>query len=237
MLIYKDIKQSSKLKFEQREDTMKFLHRNKDLLNTNKFSESDYYVLSYEELLKVNGRGSTPSGGTTGPTGPTGGGYGTCAGGGAITSGNGSGSSSSGGSQNNNSQIQTTVNYSKASYALVEGVGFVTESIQQGCYTDKNNKLTVSNMAAFSGANNTSSVDNYTFYGNVTLIIDGYEVETKTITAPSGSNVWDGTYDYIGNVTFDTPIPTYGSVEIKSDIDMLINHASVNFATNTSKLR
>lgn len=64
---------------------MKTLHRNKKRLNANTLNESDYFVLSYEELLKVNGRGSTPSA-TPGPTGPTGGGYGTCAGGGAITS-------------------------------------------------------------------------------------------------------------------------------------------------------
>ena len=47
---------------------MKTLHRNKKRLNANTLNESDYYVLTYEELLKVNGRGSTPSGGNTGPT-------------------------------------------------------------------------------------------------------------------------------------------------------------------------
>ena len=44
-------------------------------------------------------------------------------------------------------------------------------------------------------------------------------------------------YDYIGNVTFDTTIPSYGSVEIKSNIDMLVNKSAINFATNTNKLR
>ena len=44
-------------------------------------------------------------------------------------------------------------------------------------------------------------------------------------------------YDYIGNVTFDITIPSYGSVKIKSNIDMLVNNSAINFATNTNKLR
>ena len=89
---------------------------------------------------------------------------------------------------------------------VVEGVGLVSESIKQGCYTDSNNKLTVSNMGLFSDKNNTSSVDSYEFFGEITLVIDGREVETKQITTTSGSNIWDGNYDYIGNVSFDTII-------------------------------
>ena len=38
-------------------------------------------------------------------------------------------------------------------------------------------------------------------------------------------------------VTFDTPIPNYGSVEIESNIDMSVNNAFVNFATNVNKIR
>ncbi len=72
---------------------MKFLRHNKNQLNQNNFSKSDYFVLSYEQLLNVNGAGSstnkssTPSSNTTTSTtssGPTSG-YGTCAGGGAVT--------------------------------------------------------------------------------------------------------------------------------------------------------
>lgn len=62
---------------------MKLLHHNKNLLNKKIFSKSNYFVLSYEQLLKVNGAGSSSS--STSPSGPSGG-YGTCAGGGATTS-------------------------------------------------------------------------------------------------------------------------------------------------------
>lgn len=62
---------------------MKFLHHNKKMLNNIPFSKSDYFVLSYEQLLKVNGAGSSPN--TPSTSGPTSG-YGTCAGGGAVTS-------------------------------------------------------------------------------------------------------------------------------------------------------
>ena len=221
---------------------MKFLQKRQ---NEKSFTKSEYVVLSYEQLLQVNGAGGSSSGGG-GPSGPSGNltdrgypssteGYNT------NSSTNSNNSSSSNNSPNapsySNTKIQTTIDYSKTSYAVVEGVGLVSESIKQGCYTDSNNKLTVSNMGLFSDKNNTSSVDSYEFFGEITLVIDGREVETKQITTPSGSNIWDGNYDYIGNVTFDTTIPSYGSVEIKSNIDMLVNNSAINFATNTNKLR
>ena len=49
---------------------MSFLRHNKKGLNTGTFSESDYSVLDYEQLLAVNGAGG--SGGGGGPSGPTG---------------------------------------------------------------------------------------------------------------------------------------------------------------------
>ena len=258
-----------------------FFLRQKKLLNTGVFSEADYTVLNYEQLLEVNGAGGSGSGGGGGggPSGPTGGsgsnltdqgypsstdynpgippsngpytgsnltdqGYpsstdpnpGTPPSSGPYTSG--SGSCGGGGSNNSsyNSKIQTSVAYSKPGYVLVEGVGLVGETILQGCYTDGNNKLTVSSSGFFSGKDN-ASVDSYRFYGEITLIVNGQEVETKTITAPTGSYVYDGSFNMIGDVTFDTSIPTYGSVAIKSDIDMVVNHTSVNFASNTTTLR
>ena len=222
---------------------MKFLRHNKRGLNEGTFSESDFSVLNYEQLLQVNGAGGGSGGG---------------GGGGGQPSPSSSSSSSSSNSGNlsdrgypsstdynagnytnsgSNSKIQTTINYSKASYASVEGVGLVAETIKQGCYTDDNKKLTVSNTGLFSGKNNSSSIDSYKFGGEITLIIDGKEVESKYITSSYGDKIWDGDYDYIGNVTVDTPIPDYGSVEIKSNIDMSVNGASVEFNSNTSKLR
>ena len=185
---------------------MKFLQKRQ---NEKSFTKSDYVVLSYEQLLQVNGAGGSSSGGG-GPSGPSGNltdrGYPSSTEG--YNTNNSNNSTSSNNSPNapsySNTKIQTTIDYSKTSYAVVEGVGLVSESIKQGCYTDSNNKLTVSNMGLFSDKNNTSSVDSYEFFGEITLVIDGREVETKQITTPSGSNIWDGNYDYIGNVTFDT---------------------------------
>ena len=37
-------------------------------------------------------------------------------------------------------------------------------------------------MGLFSDKNNTSSVDSYEFFGEITLVIDGREVETKQIS-------------------------------------------------------
>ena len=52
---------------------MIFLHRNRKGLNTRVFSESDYVVLNYEQLLKVNGAGGGSGGGGGGsPSGPSG---------------------------------------------------------------------------------------------------------------------------------------------------------------------
>ena len=76
---------------------------------------------------------------------------------------------------------QKRIGKGKKHYAVVEGVGLESESIKQGCYTDSNNKLTVSNMGLFSDKKNTSSVDSYEFFGEITLVIDGREVETKQI--------------------------------------------------------
>ena len=49
---------------------MILFHLNKKRLNENSFTESDYVVLSYEQLLKVNGAGSGSGGGSSG--GPSG---------------------------------------------------------------------------------------------------------------------------------------------------------------------
>lgn len=48
---------------------MKFLQRNKKVLSTKILSESDYFVLTYEQLIMVNGAGSSSKGGT--PAGPS----------------------------------------------------------------------------------------------------------------------------------------------------------------------
>ena len=47
---------------------MKFLRRNKIGRNTKLLCKSDYYVLDYEQLLMVNGTGSTPSSTTSTPS-------------------------------------------------------------------------------------------------------------------------------------------------------------------------
>ena len=132
--------------------------------------------------------------------------------------------------------IRGTHTYSKLSYALIEGVGFVAESIKQGYFVDENNQLSVTNCGSFSQKNNIT-VDSYVFYGEITLILDGEKKETKVITVPKEDRIWDGTYDYIGAVTFDTQIPNFGSVQIETDIDMLINNASVNFVKDQMTLR
>ena len=132
--------------------------------------------------------------------------------------------------------IKGTHTYSKLSYALIEGVGFVAESIKQGYFVDEKNQLSVTNCGSFSQRNNIS-VDSYVFYGEITLILDGEKKETKVITVSKEDRIWDGTYDYIGAVTFDTQIPNFGSVQIETDIDMLINNASVNFVKDQMTLR
>ena len=71
---------------------MKFLHQNKKGLNAKVFSESDFVVLNYEQLLKVNGAGGGSSGGS-GPSGP---------------------SSSSSSSSTSSSSSPTTSNYSSS---------------------------------------------------------------------------------------------------------------------------
>lgn len=68
---------------------MILIYRNKKKSHFNFLEKTDYYILSYEELLMVNGRGGSSGGGGGGPSGPSGG-YGTCAGGGAATSSSGS---------------------------------------------------------------------------------------------------------------------------------------------------
>ena len=219
-------------------------------------SSSSYSGSSSSVSSSCGGSSSSYSGGSSSASSSCGGSfnggsgtsvsYGNCGGGTIPISNNcgggytGSGSSytsSDCGAAGDKANIQTTVGYSKLSHALVEGVGFVSENIQQGCYTDSNNILTVSNMGFFSGKDNSASVESYNFFGEITLILNGREIETKRISPPNGSNVWNGDYEYIGNVTFDTPIPNYGSVEIKSNIDMSVNNAFVNFATNVNKIR
>ena len=48
---------------------MRFLQRNKKSLNTKVFDETDFSVLDYEQLLKVNGAGGGSSGGSSGSSG------------------------------------------------------------------------------------------------------------------------------------------------------------------------
>ena len=51
---------------------MSFLHRHKKFVNADAFTEADYLVLNYEQLLKVNGAGgSSGGGGGGGPSGPS----------------------------------------------------------------------------------------------------------------------------------------------------------------------
>ena len=102
---------------------MNFLHRNKKGLNTKMFSEADYVVLNYEQLLKVNGAGggSGGGGGGGGPSGPSGtsgntttiigdypSGYGACGGGRYVVDT----PSSDNNSSNNSSSKPTTSSYS-----------------------------------------------------------------------------------------------------------------------------
>ena len=193
--------------------------------------------LTDEQLFAINGGGC--GGGApiyTPPTPPT---YaGGCSGGGAVTPSNPyptPTSSCGGGNNSANNKISKQLAYTRVMESLVPDVGIVTENISQNCWT-KNNKLTISNFGIFSHKNHVS-VDSYKFTGKITLIIDGIEKETKKIDPPTGNNIWDGTKDYIGNVTFDTYIPNYGNVQIKTDIDMVINNASVDFAPKTQTLR
>ena len=144
------------------------------------------------------------------------------------------GGSCAGGYMNNT--ISVTSSFSRTTQSYVENVGVVTEDIRQTCFTDKNNKLTVNNFGLFC-QKNASGVDSYKFGGEIKLIINGVERESKFITPPTGSNIWDGTRDFIGTVTFDTPIPNYGSIQIQTDIDMVINNAGVDFESKTQTIR
>ena len=208
--------------------------------------------LTDEQLFAING-GSCAGGSPSGGYGPTGGGScsggynpgpsnptygGSCGGGGAVTPSNPypTPTSACGGGYNSpNNEISKQLAYTRIEESWVPEVGIVTGNISQSCWT-KNNKLTISNFGIFSHKNHVS-VDSYIFKGEITLIINGVEKEKKTIAPPTGSNIWDGTKDYIGDVTFDTYIPNSGDVQIKTDIDMFINHAFVNFDSSTQKLR
>ncbi len=200
--------------------------------------------LNEEELFSVNG-GACGAGSSYNPTPHYGG---SCAGGGAVTPsypsscGGGYAPPStppkpycSGGYPSNNS-ISVQTSYTKSKQSWVENVGIVTENIQQSCYTDRDNKLTVASFGLFTKKNSVG-VDSYLFSGTITLEIDGKKIETKTITAPSGVNLWNTGYDYIGDVKFDTTIPTSGSVKIITDIDMAVNKAGINFASHEIVLR
>ena len=196
--------------------------------------------LTDEQLFAING-GSCAGGAPSGGHGPTGGG--SCGGGYNPSYNPGPSNppscptptSSCGGGYMNNT-ILVTSSFSRTTHSHVENVGVVTDDIKQTCFTDKNNKLTINNFGLFC-QKDASGVDSYTFGGKIKLIINGEVRESKFITPPTGSNIWDGTRDFIGTVTFDTLIPNYGSIQIQTDIDMVINNASVDFLPKTQTLR
>lgn len=189
-----------------------------------------------EQLIAVNG-GACAGGGAVTPSTPsyTPHSWGTCSGGGALTPSTPVPvpSTSCGGGYN--SQINKQSSFSKNLHSLVPEVGWITALFKQSSYTT-NGKLTVANFGLFANKNNVS-VEGYIFFGKISLVLNGRIAETKYIERPSGSNIWDGNYDYIGNVTFNSNIPSYGSVKIISDIDMIVNGAGCDFSKNETILR
>ena len=108
-------------------------------------------------------------------------------------------------------------------YIPIEGVCYGNVSVQTTYFSDENGNLNVSTSSSYSDRFNRESVSEYEYFGNVTLLKDGKEVEKKPIIRPEGDIVYDSRYDYIGTATFDYPIDSYSNYSIKSDINLVVN--------------
>ena len=108
-------------------------------------------------------------------------------------------------------------------YILSEGVGYGNVNIQTTYYSEEKGKLSVSTSSSYSDRFNRESVSEYEYFGKVTLLRDGKEVETKPIIRPNGDYIYDARYDYIGTAVFDYPIDSYSNYSVKSDIDLVVN--------------
>ena len=108
-------------------------------------------------------------------------------------------------------------------YIPSEGVGDGNALVQTTYYSDENGKLNVSTSSSYSDRFNRESVSECEYFGNVTLLKDGKEVEKKPIIRPDCDIVYDSRFDYIGTATFDYPIDSYSNYSIKSDIDLVVN--------------
>ena len=108
-------------------------------------------------------------------------------------------------------------------YIPSEGVGDGNALVQTTYYSDENGKLNVSTSSSYSDRFNRESISECEYFGNVTLLKDGKEVEKKPIIRPDCDIVYDSRFDYIGTATFDYPIDSYSNYSIKSDIDLVVN--------------
>lgn len=205
--------------------------------------------LNEEELFSVNG-GACGAGSSYSPTPYYGG---SCAGGGAVTP---SYPSSCGGGYTPPStplacgggmppSAPDPIKYksessSKWSPVFIEGVpGVATSSFTTNAGLNKEGKVEVSALANFSAKN---CVDTSSFYGSVSLVVDGKVVETKAYSQDTSAAIWDARYDRVGTTTFDYNIYNAKSVQIVSDVDLKITsnglgNTIVNYSPTTVVLR
>ena len=134
---------------------------------------------------------------------------------------------------------------SKWSPVFIEGVPVVaTSSFTTNAGLNKEGKVEVSALANFSAKN---CVDASSFYGSVSLVVDGKVVdgkvvETKAYSQDTSAAIWDARYDRVGTTTFDYNIYNAKSVQIVSDVDLKITsnglgNTIVNYSPTTVVLR
>ncbi len=123
-----------------------------------------------------------------------------------------------------------TVYSSRPAYALVEGIGANGMSIFNTCVKSTNTgTVEVNAYGKFIADHLTDSSE---FFGTATLTVDGEKVETKTYKIDTTKDdIWNGNYNRIGSVTFDYDISNAKSVQVISDVDlMLVNYGTGKYA-------